>query len=241
MWEPQRQGLAGITDVIALDLPGFGNEPRLDSETFTMRLAARFIQHELEAKKIDQCILGGLSMGGYVAFECWRRFPEKIAGLILADTKATPDTEEGRQGRFASAEQIGQGEYDRFAEALLHKLLAEKTRRERPELVDVVRKIMHSSPPESSIPALLGMAQREDSTDLLPTINVPTALIFGEQDAITKVEEGRKMAEAIPDAQLTIIPDAGHLSNLEKPQEFNAAVVELIERVAAKVGAETAG
>ena len=97
---------------------------------------------------------------------------------------------------------------------------------------------MHSSLPESSIAALLGMAQRSDSTDLLPTISVPTAVIVGEHDVITAVEESRKMVDAIPDATLTIVSNAGHLSNLENPDEFNAAVRELMERVGAMAGSE---
>jgi pimeloyl-ACP methyl ester carboxylesterase len=238
MWEPQRQGLSDLAGIVALDLPGFGNEARLDSETFTMKLAARFVQHELEAKGIDQCVLAGLSMGGYVSFECWKLFPEKIRGLVLADTRAGADTDEGKKKRYEQAEQIGRGEFDRFAEALLEKLLSEKTRNERTDLVDAVRRLMHSSLPESSIAALLGMAQRADSTDLLPTISVPTAVIVGEHDAITAVEESRKMVDAIPDATLTVISNAGHLSNLENPVEFNAAVRELLERVGVEAGSE---
>jgi len=235
MWEPQREALAEHAEIITPDLPGFGNEPRLDGEEFSMALAAQFIGHELDARNIGRCVIGGLSMGGYVAFQCWRLFGERITGLILADTKASADTEETRNGRYKAVERIGAGEYDAYIDETIEKLLSANTRRERPQAEQAVRKIIRSSQPESLAPPLLGMAGRPDSTPLLPTIDVPTALIFGEDDAITSVEEGRKMAETIPDARLTIVKNAGHLSNIENPEEFNAAVMNLLQRVAAKV------
>ena len=231
MWEPQRSAFGDQVELITLDLPGFGKAPGLDDEILTMDRAARYIQRELEAKGIDRCILGGLSMGGYITFECWKLFPEKIAGLILADTKATPDTEEGRKGRYAAADQIGQGKFDEFTEGLLKKLLCEKTHTERTGLLNAVREMIQESPEESAASALLGMAARADSTPLLPSITVPTVLIFGEHDAITTVDEGRSMLTAIPDARLHILQDAGHLSNLENPDGFNQGVLELVGRV----------
>ncbi len=235
MWREQQRALADIADVVTPDLPGFHHAPGLDEESFTLERIARHLRHELEAKGIDRCIIGGLSMGGYIAFEFFRQFPEKVCGLLLADTKAAADTDEARKGRYASVEKIGHGDFDAFAEGMMEKLLAEKTRRENPELVEQVRRMMYDSPPESAVAALLGMSIRRDSTELLPTINVPTALIFGEHDAVTTVDEGKMMAEAIPDARLHIVKNAGHLSNLENPAEFNAAVTELLERVDASV------
>jgi pimeloyl-ACP methyl ester carboxylesterase len=231
MWGPQRTGLGEKLDIHTPDLPGFGGSARLDGEEFSMELAARFVERELDARKIDRCVIGGLSMGGYVTFECWRLFPERIAGLILADTKATADTEEARKKRFDGAEKIGHGGYAEFVEDLLGKLLSEKRVRERPEIAEAVRDIALSVLPETAIAALLGMAGRSDSTSLLPSISVPTALIFGEHDAITTVDEGTMMERAIPDAKLTILPNAGHLANIENAAMFNEAVIELMTRV----------
>lgn len=231
MWGPQRTGLGEAFDIYTPDLPGFGGSPRLDGEELSMELAARFVQRELDARKIDRCVIGGLSMGGYVSFECWRLFPERIAGLILADTKASADTEEARNKRFEAAEQIGHGGYGEYVEGLLEKLLSKKTTDERPEIAQAVRDIALSVLPETAIAALLGMAGRSDSTSILPSISVPTALIFGEDDAITTVDEGKKMASAIPDAKLTILPKAGHLANIENAAGFNEAVLEVMDRV----------
>lgn len=231
MWTPQRTALAGHADILTPDLPGFGTEPRLDGEEFSMELAARFIEEHLATRNIERCVIGGLSMGGYIAFQCWKLFPERIAGLILADTKASEDTAEAREGRYKAMEKIGAGQYDAYIDELMGKLLAESTRNERPDVEARVKSLIHESQQESLSPALLGMAGRPDSTPLLSTIDVPVALIFGEHDAITTTDEGHKMAEAIPNAELTIVKNAGHLSSMENPGEFNAAVIKLLERV----------
>jgi 3-oxoadipate enol-lactonase len=197
----------------------------------TMRLAARYIQHALDVRGIERCILGGCSMGGYIAFEAWRLFPERIAGLILADTRALPDDDERRATRVRLAEQIGGGGYAEFVELQIRGSLCEQTRNERPDVVDAVRTLMYASQPESAAAALIGMSMRADSTPLLPTINVPTALIFGEHDSIVPQSERESLRNAIPESTLTILPDAGHLSNIEQPAAFNAAVMSLINRV----------
>lgn len=228
MWDAQRAALAGEFPIYTPDLPGFGGTPRLDGEELSMELAARFVERELDARKIARCVIGGLSMGGYVAFECWRLFPERITGMILADTKASPDTEQARARRFDSAERIGHGEYAAFVDETIGGLVAGKTKDERPEIVEGARAIALGVLPETAIAALLGMAGRSDSTPLLSTISVPTALIFGAEDAVTTVDEGKKMADAIPGSKLTIIPDAGHLANIEKPEAFNAAMLEMM-------------
>jgi pimeloyl-ACP methyl ester carboxylesterase len=231
MWEPQRAALCNVYDIYTPDLPGFGAEPRLDGEELSMAAAAEFIERELEARGIERCVLGGLSMGGYVAFECWRRFPERISGLILADTKASADTEEGRAARYASVDRIAAGDYEGYVEETLGNLVARQTRTVHPELMQAARAIALSVHPETAIAAQLGMAGRADATDLLSTISVPTALIFGEEDRVASLDEARRMEQAIPNAQLTIIPNAGHLSNIERAALFNGAVERLIEKV----------
>jgi pimeloyl-ACP methyl ester carboxylesterase len=204
-----------------------------------MAAVARVVESELDARGIERCVLGGLSMGGYVAFECWRLFRPRIAGLILADTRAAADDEKTRAGRYDAVERIGRGEVEGVLEDQLKKLLSEKTRSGRSDVTDAVRAIMRRTVPTSLIAAQLGMAARRDSGDLLSGIDVPVALIFGEEDAITTVEEGKRMAAEIPDARLTLVPGAGHLSNLEMPAEFNRAVLSLVEDVSRTTEAAT--
>jgi 3-oxoadipate enol-lactonase len=236
MWQPQRAAFGDVM-LYAPDLPGFGHEPGLDEEGLTMDRMALFVQRQLDARSIDRCVLGGLSMGGYVTFACLRTMRDRIAGLVLADTRAAADDDATRTGRAAAMERIGAGGYDEYCETLTHKLLAESTRRGRPEIVENVRRMMRDAHPETASAALLGMIARPDSRELLATIDVPTAVIVGEHDAITAVDEAREMSEAIPDATLHVIPDAGHLSNLENPDAFNEAVRELLARVTATVDA----
>lgn len=235
MWKPQHDELDQDLVIVTPDLPGFGNEPGLDEEVLSMDRLALFVGQLLDARGIDRCILGGLSMGGYVALACLRSMRERIAGLVLADTRAAADDDETRKGRVGAMERIGGGGYLEYCELLLQKLLAEKTRRTRSELVSTVRRNMLEAHPESAVAALLGMLSRADARELLSTIDVPTAVIVGELDAITTVDDSRAMADAIPGATLHIIADAGHLSNLEQPEAFNAALRQLIGRVGASV------
>jgi pimeloyl-ACP methyl ester carboxylesterase len=230
-WMPQRSALHEHLRVYTPDFPGFGPQPGLDEQSMTMERAAEFVHRELEAHDIERCILGGLSMGGYVAFECWRRFPEKISGMILADTRAGADSDEGRRARFAAVERIAGGGYAEYTEELLVKLLSRHTLGTNPDVVDAVRVMMHTTLPQSAIAALLGMAERRDSTDLLGEITVPVAVVSGNDDALISVDEARTMAEAIPDAVLTVIEGAGHIANLEAPELFNNAISNLVERV----------
>jgi pimeloyl-ACP methyl ester carboxylesterase len=233
MWQPQRETLGADVELCTPDLPGFGAEPGLDEEIMTMERMALFVERLLESRGIDRCILGGLSMGGYVAFACLRTMRERIAGLVLADTRAAADDDATRKGRVAAMERIGAGDFDGYCDVLLQKLLSEGTRRGRPEIVELVRCIMRTAHPDAAVAALLGMIDRPDSRDLLATIDVPTAVIVGEHDAITSVDDARAMAAAIPDATLHVIANAGHLSNIENPSAFGEAIREVLARVAA--------
>lgn len=232
MWRPQIDALGDIVNVHAFNFPGFGGEPGLDGQELTMARMAEFVLEQMTVNGIERCILGGLSMGGYVAFECLRLFGEKIDGLVLADARADADSRQIRVGRRASAERVGRGDVEGYIDDLLVTVLSPGTRGERPQIVAEVREMMSSTPPTSIISALLGMAARRDSTDLLPSLTMPVALIYGADDAITTVAEGTMMHETIPDSTLTVIDNAGHLANLEAPEPFNSAVRELIHRVA---------
>jgi pimeloyl-ACP methyl ester carboxylesterase len=157
-------------------------------------------------------------MGGYVAFALWRRHRARISGLALIDTRAEADTPEAAENRVRLARTIR----EHGVEALLKtppKWLRDGSTR-WPELVELIRK----QDKEAVAQASVAMAGRPDSTPDLATIDVPTAVIVGEADAITPLAQSRAMAEAIPHATLTVLPDAGHLSNLESPEAFDRAI-----------------
>jgi 3-oxoadipate enol-lactonase len=176
----------------------------------------------------DLVALVGLSMGGSVAFACLRAFPERISALVLADTRATPDDDAGRQAREATArlaEERGPvALFDRDAE----RLFGAWTRREHPEVVDRGHALAAENPAAGVAAAARGMALRADSSDLLPLIECPTLVVVGEQDVITPVADARAMFERIPRARLDVLTDAGHLSNMDQPAQFNASLVDFL-------------
>lgn len=234
LWQPQIDALADaqVARVIAPDLRGFGQSDAPEG-VYTMDMHADDLRELLDTLQIRQAVLCGLSMGGYIALAFWRKYAARVRALILVDTRAGADTPAARQARLDMVEQVKQRGSIPAAEAMLPRLLAGSTHQSRPDLVESVRAMMLRQRPVGIVGAQLGMAQRPDSTPTLPTITVPTLAIFGAQDVITPADaEGRSLADAIPGAKLVIIPNAGHLSNLEQPQAFNAAARDFLARVA---------
>ncbi len=223
LWRPQIDGLADLARVVALDLRGFGQSDAPDGAC-TMDMNADDLRALMDILRIERAVLCGLSMGGYVALAFWRKYASRVRALILVDTRAGADVPATRQARLDMVEQVKQHGSAPAADAMLPRLLAESTRQSRPGLVESVRAMMLRQRPTGIIGAQLGMAERPDSTPALPAINVPTLAIFGAEDVITPAEtDGRALASAIPGAKLVVIPNAGHLSNLEQPEAFNAA------------------
>ncbi|MDA2913141.1 alpha/beta hydrolase [Acidobacteriia bacterium AH_259_A11_L15] len=233
MWEAQRRALSRRYRVITPDFRGHG-ESNLPEEDSTMERLAEDVRGLLEELKLERVVLGGLSMGGYVAFAFLRRYAARLAGLVLADTRAAPDSEEGRTARYenaALAETAGAGA---LAERLLPKLLGPSTRQGKPEVVAAVRAMMLSIPPAGMARALRGMAARADSTELLGQVRCPTLVVGGEEDPLSPPAEAEAMAKNIPNAKHVKIPHAGHLSNLEQPAAFNAALEEFLAQFPAR-------
>jgi pimeloyl-ACP methyl ester carboxylesterase len=230
MWVPQLVALADACRMIALDLRGFGESGRT-AGPYRMEGYADDVAALLDALKIEKAIIAGLSMGGYVAFELCRRHAKRVSGLLLADTKAEPDTPEARAGRRELAERVRSQGVGVLVQELLPRLLSETTRTTRPEVVQRVRAMIEAADPQSVGFALAGMAERLDANDLLPEIRIPTCVVVGEEDAIAPPETARLMGMTIPGARVVVIRGAGHVSNLENPDAFNAAARDLIARV----------
>ncbi|HEY0372107.1 MAG TPA: alpha/beta fold hydrolase [Thermoanaerobaculia bacterium] len=183
---------------------------------------AKFAVEQLDARGIEKATFAGLSMGGYVCLAAMRLFPERVSGLILIDTRATADTEEGRKGRYAMLEQAQREGTEPIVEAMLPKML---TASAPEDMREYVREVMRSAPREFVIGALKAMATRPDSSALLPTITVPTLVIAGEEDPIMPMKDAEAMAAAIPNARLVKIAGAAHIPNVEKADEVNTAVL----------------
>ena len=226
MWERERRALRDAADaIIAPSLPGFGGTavPRGDP---SMDEYADSIVAAMDAAKMERAAVAGLSMGGYVALAMWRRHRTRIERLFLADTRAEADSEEARDKRLRLAELLR----EHGIEALL-KTPPQWLRKGSPHW-DPLLKMIRSQAPEAVAQGSLAMAHRPDSRPDLPTIDVPTAIVVGEEDTITPLEMAQAMSDAIPDATLSIIPAAGHLANIEAPTAFDAALRAWLRRTA---------
>ncbi len=230
MWVPQVRALNGDRRVIAPDYPGFGRSPRPCAQP-DVRLYAEGVREFLDSLHLERVALGGLSMGGYVAFACLRLFPERISALVLANTRPDPDPEEARETRRELARRVTEEGVEILPDLQMERLLSRRTIREKPEVVEDVRGMILESSPDGVVAALGAMRERPDSTDLLGEIEVPTLVVGGEEDAISSPEVMEAMAGKIPDSRYVTLPNAGHLSNLEAPEKFNAALAGFLARV----------
>jgi 3-oxoadipate enol-lactonase len=223
MWEPQLTGLAEAAHLIAPDLWGFG-ESAPPGET-TMGMYADQVRELLDQRGLaEPAVVCGLSMGGYVVFEFFRRYPERVAGVILANTKAGPDSAEGKAGRDKNVELAREKGPGAIAAAMLPKLLSPKTYQSKPHVAEQAAGLMTTATVGGITAALIAMRDRPDSTATLATISAPGLVIGGADDQLFPQSEFESMARGLPNGRLEILPEAGHLSNLEQPALFNDAV-----------------
>ncbi len=189
-------------------------------DVLTMELLADDVAGLMDTLGMQQAVLCGLSMGGYVAFAFLRKYPQRVQGLILADTRPGADTDEAKTNRENVALlALSQGT-GAIADLQIPKLLSDYTHQHSPLVAQSVRHMINAATPQGIAAASRGMALRSDSSDLLPSISCPTLVVVGEQDALTPPEVAREYAARIPGSQFATIPDAGHLSNLEQPEAF---------------------
>jgi 3-oxoadipate enol-lactonase len=227
-WEPQLRALGDRFRLVAVDVKGFGDSDAPDGrESYTMDSYANELKALVDELGAPQATLVGLSMGGYIAFAFHRLYPEAVGRLVLADTRAEADPPEGVAKRSAQQEQVDKDGIAGLVDAMPNALLGEKTRANKPDVVREVQRLM-DNPDAGYIGGLEAMKTRPDSTGDLKTIDVPVLIIVGEEDALTPPDFSRSMHEAIGGSQLVVIPEAGHLSNLEAPDAFNAALVEFL-------------
>ncbi|MBM82583.1 MAG: alpha/beta hydrolase [Planctomycetaceae bacterium] len=227
MWSAQIEVLSAKYRVIAPDLRGFGqNESaagKLTMEQFADDLAAILDELQIE-QPVTYC---GLSMGGYIFWDFWRRHADRLNSVILCDTRAVADEEDKVRNRHKMAASVLNHGPEACARIMLPGLFAEQTDR---SIVASLEAVILATPPESIAAALGGMAERADSAELQSKIDVPTLIIVGEHDKISTASEMRSMADEIPDCDFLEVPGAGHMVPMEKPELVNEAILAFLNR-----------
>lgn len=229
MWASQIEALAEQARCLTVDLRGFGESAPGDSPS--MDTYADDVIALLDERKVNRAVICGLSMGGYVAFALWRRYPARVRGLVLMDTKAGADTPEAAEKRKGMIEQAKQRGSAAVADAMITGMVGKSTRAKCPEVVDAVHRMLESAPVPGIIGALQAMITRPDSTPTLATIDVPTMIIVGSEDTLTPPKEAEAMHAGITGSRLEVIEGAGHVSNLERPAAVNHVLSEFLASI----------
>ncbi|MEV6650227.1 alpha/beta fold hydrolase [Streptomyces sp. NPDC051219] len=225
MWIPQLAAFGETHRVITPDLRGYGAstvEPGVTPLSAFAADTAALLDH----LGVERFVLGGLSMGGQIVMECYRLFPERISGLILADTFPAAETEVGKAARYEMADRLLRDGMRGYADEVLHKMVAPDA---DPETAAHVHRMMCGTDPEGAAAALRGRAERPDYRELLTRVTVPALVVVGRDDEYTPVAEAEAMHAAIPDSTLCVVESAAHMPNLERPAEFNAALRDYLD------------
>jgi len=226
LWAPQMGALVDRARCIAPDLRGFGESSK--HGPFSIDQYADDIAMLLRGLGVERAVVAGLSMGGYVAFALWRRHRSLVRALVLADTRAGADTVEGRAKRLELIDIARTRGSGAVADNQITGMVGKTTREKRPALIDQVHRMLESAPVDGIVGALEAMMGRIDSTATLATIDVPTLVLVGQEDALTPVAEAELLHEAIRGSRLEVIEHAGHVSNLERPAAFNHVLSEFL-------------
>ncbi|WP_437190690.1 alpha/beta fold hydrolase [Planctomicrobium sp. SH527] len=228
MWQRQISVLSATYRCLAVDLQGFGKST-VTHGTVTMERMADDLAALLDRLEITQPVtLCGLSMGGYVAWRFWERHRNKLARLILCDTRAIADTDQGRAERMITADKIEAEGTSLLADSMLPKLYAKATQQQHPELLENARKTILANSPAGVAAAARGMAVRPDITRWLPAITVPVLLLTGEHDSISTVDEMAGIANMLPKSKHVVIDHAGHMAPQEQPEATNRAILDFL-------------
>lgn len=222
VWHTQVAELSGMCRVITPDLRGFGHSH--NNAPFSIQSLAEDVYVLLSQIRALPCVIGGLSMGGYVALAYERAYASTLRGLMLIDTRAAGDTPEGKAGRDTMIELAKTSGSSGVADKMMPKMLAPASIDGRPELVAEMKSIMENCPSQTVQHALAAMRDRADFRPTLSRIAAPTLIVVGEADVITPKSEAEEMHKSIRGSTLTVISGAGHTSPLEQPQQVSRAI-----------------
>ncbi|MDR1957902.1 MAG: alpha/beta hydrolase [Planctomycetaceae bacterium] len=235
LWTAVSHRLSASYHVVTPDLRGFGRTPA-ENHTATMEAMADDISEliQTQLKPEEPIVLCGLSMGGYVAMPFVRKYPHLLAGLILTNTRTTPDSPDVAANRLRTAEKLLTDGVEPLVAMMIPNLLGEWTLENEPEIVQNIRRMMLAQSPPGLAAAARGMAQRPDTTELLPKIPCPVLTVCGEEDRISPPSEMDEMSQKIQNAVFSVIPKAGHLPPMENPRPFCEIVENFLQNILQK-------
>jgi 3-oxoadipate enol-lactonase len=228
LWRPAAQALVSHYRIILPDLRGHGDSG-IGAGPATMEKHAADIARVLDREEVGRAPFVGVSIGGYVLFEFWRKYRARVEALVLCNTKAQADTPEGRAGRLQAAADVMERGTEPFFAGMLPKLIGKTTRSTRPDLVEGALQLMRKMSPEDVAMVQRGMAERQDSMETLTTINVPTLIVTGDEDILTGVGEAELMRQNISGSEMKVIGKAGHYSPWEQPGEVGKLLRQFLD------------
>jgi len=230
IWLPAVPALSSRYRLIIPDLRGHGDSDGGNGPA-TMAKHAADIARICDEEDIGRAVFAGVSIGGYILFEFWRKYRGRVAALILADTRAQAETAESRANRLRAAADVLERGTESFIEAMIPRLLGKTTVENRPDLVASARTMMRKMAPQDINLVQQGMADRPDSVPTLQTINVPTLVLVGDEDLVSPVADAELIRQGIPGAQLKVVSRAGHYAVFEQPQEVGTVMRQFLDKV----------
>lgn len=229
-WLPIAETLRSKYRLVMPDLRGHG-ESGVGDGPAAMEKHAADLRAVMDDADVGRAPIIGVSVGGYLLFEFWRKYRGRVAALGLCNTKAPSDNAEARAGRLQAANDVMERGTEPFFESMIQKVLGRSTRESRPDLVDGTMRMMKTMSPEDVAQVQRGMADRPDSVETLKTINVPTLLITGDEDPMTGTNEAELMHRHITGSQMRVITKAGHYSPWEQPEQFGRIARQFLDTI----------
>lgn len=227
MWAPQVAALKQTARVITFDIRGLGQSP-LDAP-YTLEFVVDDLMALLDQLKIEKAVVCGLSMGGFVALRAVERNPERFKGLVLANTKSEADSDASKLGRYKALKTMREQGLVAYVDGFLKQAIAPITQTNKPQVLAQAQSVAHANRPAGVAAAVLALTSRTDTTQSLGQIQIPTLILHGELDAVIPVAAARSLHEKIKGSRLFLIPQAGHLSNLEDPETFNLQLMQFLK------------
>ena len=226
-WQPQLEFLSKTHRVLAYDIRGFGKSTE-GTEKASIRLYADDLVKLMDALQIQKAVVCGLSMGGYILLNAVSRYPERFEAIILSDTQCIADSAEGKEKRYKTITQIEEGGLTDFTEGFMKNIFCKESLETKKVAVEKIKSIVLSTSPATVTGALRALAERDETCSMLDQVSVATLILCGKEDVVTPPAQSERMHAEIKNSTLRILEKAGHLSNMEQPDEFNRSIIHFL-------------